>query len=610
MASFTEQIARRFPQLERFPESERLAFVRDTRKGWLWGRLVRLLMPWFLGVLAAVVLFAAVWRAMTWGLQAKALDAASDTWMVLVAASYAVPVALGFVAWAVVRRRLLWRRVREAINDGRLPGASPRPDRTPVSPRARRRYALELVAMLLIAAAPFVAIGVEAWSVFSDSRRARSIKPGAAALNKLIATLPPAPGKPGEQVWVQFIPLWRGVDRVEEEVWKEMGSPHYSSGNRFRPAYASVGSVPTGVSAERLAEIKLENEMGERMLPALKAAGLFDAARLIVGNSNVDVGVPSFSNDQPLALIPRPGVRDTFSALRFNLGRMSAAIKSRDLEEFTDAFRVWTAAARVFEREPFFLSRAQALSIDAIANDLLRQALMSNPPLNQSWLERIDVLLAEAAPRVPLTYTLEADRIAETDLFCFMFLDPASIAQRRLELWYRSFKDGRDQRFGSLSENLAAANERTDWFVKQTAKPRVERPVPPRDTTGLVLQERRPDAITSLVRSVERAELDRRGLTVVCALEKFRAAHGRCPGALSELVPEQLKSIPVDPWSGRPFSYRVLTPGDDPRGRNYLVYIWGNDNVDDGGKESYTPYDAVVPPTMKGIDYVINYVDR
>ena len=68
----------------------------------------------------------------------------------------------------------------------------------------------------------------------------------------------------------------------------------------------------------------------------------------------------------------------------------------------------------------------------------------------------------------------------------------------------------------------------------------------------------------------------RLGETAV-ALEQFRAAHAsRYPDSLSELTPEFLAGLPLDPFDGQPLRYRKT-------GGGHLLYSIGPDLKDDAG---------------------------
>jgi hypothetical protein len=63
------------------------------------------------------------------------------------------------------------------------------------------------------------------------------------------------------------------------------------------------------------------------------------------------------------------------------------------------------------------------------------------------------------------------------------------------------------------------------------------------------------------------------------ALERFRSRHQRLPEALSNLVPDFLSALPLDPFNGGLVRYRSLPAG-------YVIYSVGEDEKDDGGRET------------------------
>lgn len=88
--------------------------------------------------------------------------------------------------------------------------------------------------------------------------------------------------------------------------------------------------------------------------------------------------------------------------------------------------------------------------------------------------------------------------------------------------------------------------------------------------------------------------LHRAGTRVVVAVERFRLRHGHLPTVLTELVPEFLASVPVDPFDGQPLRYRRLSAGAaEVYGRPYVIYAVGRDRRDDGGRLARWPTDAI-----------------
>lgn len=76
---------------------------------------------------------------------------------------------------------------------------------------------------------------------------------------------------------------------------------------------------------------------------------------------------------------------------------------------------------------------------------------------------------------------------------------------------------------------------------------------------------------------VMRMEAARVLVITAIALKRFAVRHGRFPAELSELTPEFLAELPIDPIDGRPMRYQPETPD------RYKLYSIGEDGVDNGG---------------------------
>lgn len=85
--------------------------------------------------------------------------------------------------------------------------------------------------------------------------------------------------------------------------------------------------------------------------------------------------------------------------------------------------------------------------------------------------------------------------------------------------------------------------------------------------------------LPSLSRSVElwlRGIGTKRAMIAALACERYRLANGEWPESLTDLVPEYLKAVPVDPFDGAPIRYAETSEG---------INLWciGEDLKDDGG---------------------------
>jgi hypothetical protein len=83
---------------------------------------------------------------------------------------------------------------------------------------------------------------------------------------------------------------------------------------------------------------------------------------------------------------------------------------------------------------------------------------------------------------------------------------------------------------------------------------------------------------TSLLGKAAEAETQRRIIVTGIALERYHLKRGHYPETLEMLVPDILKSLPMDFMDGQPLRYRM-----EP-GQHFLLYSVGLDCVDDGGK--------------------------
>jgi hypothetical protein len=89
--------------------------------------------------------------------------------------------------------------------------------------------------------------------------------------------------------------------------------------------------------------------------------------------------------------------------------------------------------------------------------------------------------------------------------------------------------------------------------------------------------------VTYVVNAKRLAQFE--ALEIRVALERFRLAKKAWPEELAELKPNYLKEVPVDPFSGAPWGYRVDADGE------FTLWSVGEDLKDDDGKkvDDWTP---------------------
>lgn len=81
----------------------------------------------------------------------------------------------------------------------------------------------------------------------------------------------------------------------------------------------------------------------------------------------------------------------------------------------------------------------------------------------------------------------------------------------------------------------------------------------------------------SAIRKVANAEVARNVVLTAIALKRYELRNRRLPTTLDELVPEFLKSVPIDCMDGRPLRYRPNPDG------TFLLYSVSENGRDDGG---------------------------
>ena len=97
--------------------------------------------------------------------------------------------------------------------------------------------------------------------------------------------------------------------------------------------------------------------------------------------------------------------------------------------------------------------------------------------------------------------------------------------------------------------------------------------------------------LNNTVQKTLRMEAARRVVVTAIALKRFQLKNGQWPETLDALTPELFRSVPIDPYDGKPLRYHPNADG------TYLLYCVGEDGVDDGGDASPVSSASVAPAT-------------
>lgn len=71
----------------------------------------------------------------------------------------------------------------------------------------------------------------------------------------------------------------------------------------------------------------------------------------------------------------------------------------------------------------------------------------------------------------------------------------------------------------------------------------------------------------------------RRATIIALALSAYRHDHGEYPASLDQLLEKHLETMPLDPFVGQPFGYRIDAD-------SFLLYSVGHDQIDEGGQKT------------------------
>jgi ABC-2 family transporter protein len=201
-----------------------------------------------------------------------------------------------------------------------------------------------------------------------------------------------------------------------------------------------------------------------------------------------------------------------------------------------------------------------------------------------------DIVRAEANV-VENTLDLPADKLREW-AFKWANSGPGVLFVLGTTPWERI----RARRVNRLLANAAIEDTMHEpWQRSHTPHPEIEYAQTTSRTAMMLIRN-----VTGYVAAFDMNEVARRALVQVLALRAWQLQHdGQFPKSLEALVPAELASLPIDPFSGRPFGYipshgqdipplrTALTPSPDeghgPIPGSWLLYSVGPDGLDDGG---------------------------
>jgi hypothetical protein len=314
---------------------------------------------------------------------------------------------------------------------------------------------------------------------------------------------------------------------------------------------------------------------------------------------------------------------------RARVASMELALEAGDLDEAVEAFDQAMMIARACSHQANMINQLVGWSVADLALQRLRFA-MARRDLDAPTLRRFRERLRARTPLGRPAQGLEGERLLFLDTLQWTFTDngrgngrmlPAAAAHFGVSEFGATVpgSDGQPPRIINvagffLASRKAHAREADAFYreaIRQAALPRPERDLTAVDVDALVKDLGRRyfllcmvvPAVARFVQQSDAVQCHVAGTALQLAVEGYRAEHGSLPPALDALVPSWLDAVPTDPYSGRPFVYRLVPAAENERG--YVLYSVGADGKDDGGASDSLEPARALTDLGQGTEYVI-----
>lgn len=350
--------------------------------------------------------------------------------------------------------------------------------------------------------------------------------------------------------------------------------------------------------------IAMRQQAARLLLVRYEQSGLFDKLRE-VGDRRRTVRPIDDKDDRPLAALaaaPLSECRALGCVCAFRM--MTAAEAGRD-DEFLDAMRSCLAISRVLSHQPRVMECLISRAIEHICHGVLAVRLAQHP--DEAFLQRCERVLSEQSSGVSPGYLMRSEGVIALDTIGWLFTPDRAATAKQYLPWHFEIRVESVLNRGTHQSNRAVVEKLIDKCVavaEQTPHLRTNVDIiTVLDAASHHVQM----ACSSMVVAAywfDETRARRAGLKIMVALERFHAARGGYPEKLEMLVPDFFNQVPVDPWTGRPFTYRRFTPAERSVNRGYMLYCAGKDGKDNGGIEP----DRSKGKTQSsvGVDLIIN----
>ena len=236
---------------------------------------------------------------------------------------------------------------------------------------------------------------------------------------------------------------------------------------------------------------------------------------------------------------------------------------------------------RSLAKEPLGASRIAQVSLDASAlRDL--EATLCLVALGDACLRRLSCIVAVAANEPGCERALVGEAITADDCMRRVPADKALTSRLigkggtlfRVLCHVPGWRDmNRAEHLRTMREAIEFSRRRRKRTAGGPATRFRRRPMP----RHCLLAERLLPTLGNGFKWEDRRLARLRAARAALAVERYRLKRGGLPASLQDLVPEYLKTVPLDPFDGKPLRFRKL-------GRGFMVYSVGPDGKDEGGR--------------------------
>jgi hypothetical protein len=417
---------------------------------------------------------------------------------------------------------------------------------------------------------------------------------------------PPDAHQASSTFWQEMMALRRKIEDVQRLV-RDRDSPAAARLNdTFYPEVSQVAdSLSNTLTPERRALLIAEHESARRMFDMLAKAGIFDRIDRLF--SLPLHPVPNFAGFTSTGGFELSAIRNV---IQLNRARAAEALRSNDTEATIRAWRSSLEIAHRIAAYPTAWAKLSAASSRSVVLAQIRASLREQR--NPGFLDACAKMIRELCVDPPLQPTIALER-ADMQEFIVDFYAREGIRDRETNL------SGVDGRIGSFDEASKAVDTFFADVTRYAALPTWS--PDPKQRRGDGAFETSADTGLAFVKMCSvielavgeygvMAELEREATLAMLAIERYRGREGKCPNAMTDLVPADIPAVPVDPWSGKPLMYRVLDENEAVMAASvwpYLLYSVGPDRADDGGVSDRrgNPLLFNIPP---GTDNVITVI--